>query len=174
MRNKKIKTYQIKRWGRIPITRGEKSIKIDTSEHYSLPCPDCKNNPESLRPREWRLSVSKGPNWGPLKSLEDYSTIVLGGFKGTLNYTPIMPREAILSDSYTPDCCNFPSPSLQHYSNCCFSKHEQREGLIWTAMSGGLFRRWGLSSLNYRQFRSPTYTQKNIFQILSYQTEIRL
>ena len=44
-------------------------------------------------------------------SLNPFNTIVLGctgGFRGTLNWAPLMPRDAILSDSYKSVGDGFP------------------------------------------------------------------
>ena len=45
-------------------------------------------------PRDWRLSASRGTNWGPLKPLIHHSTIVLRGLRGALDQDAIMPRDA--------------------------------------------------------------------------------
>ena len=57
----------------------------------------------------------------PLEPHEHYSTIVLSGLRGALKCVPIMPRDASLSDSYTPDRCCFSSLPLELLENYVFS-----------------------------------------------------
>ena len=53
---------------------------------------------QRIFPRDWRLSASWWPNWGPpLKLLVHHITIVLRGFRVTMNWTPIVPTDVRLS-----------------------------------------------------------------------------
>ena len=61
--------------------------------------PDWKSNCYQTHscPRDWRLSASCGTNWEPPKPPyinHRHSTIVLRGLRVTLNWNPIMAREA--------------------------------------------------------------------------------
>ena len=47
----------------------------------------------------------------PLNNLDHHSTMELSGLRGTLNWSPIIPRDASLSDSW----CNFTFPHFVHW-----------------------------------------------------------
>ena len=49
--------------------------------------------------RDWRLLTSSGPNWGsPWNPFDHHNIIILRGLWGDLNWDPVMPRDASLSD----------------------------------------------------------------------------
>ena len=54
-------------------------------------------------PRDWRFSPTWGCRDAPLKPFKQHSTIVSRVLRGAVNWVPIMPRDASLSDSR----CNF-------------------------------------------------------------------
>ena len=61
--------------------------------------PNWKNNSDQS-PRDWHLSASLEPNWGlPWNPSDHHSSIVLRSLRGVLYLSPIMQRDASLSDS---------------------------------------------------------------------------
>ena len=56
--------------------------------------------------RETSVPRHKGGQiWGPSETLQINNSVMSMGFQGIFNWSPMMPRDASLSDSYTPDRC---------------------------------------------------------------------
>ena len=95
----------------------QENIKISVSAFFLIKfvfqVPDWKNNSKQEKKMGPQLEA-------PLKLLEIILLWWSEGFQGALNWTPLMPRDASLSNSYTSNRCCSPGPELEelHASRC--------------------------------------------------------
>ena len=82
-------------------TKWLKKLSVFKIINQFLECTDRKNvtNQTYSCPRDWRLSASWVTKLSPIETPRTSQHYRIEGFKGALNWAPIMPRDDSLSDS---------------------------------------------------------------------------